>query len=58
MGEEEAHLLGDSSQTENLVRPFSLAPSASVLEVGLFSGERLCWLMSSLHEWRAGLGGG
>lgn len=36
MCKEEAHLFGGSSQTENMTRPFSLALSASVLEVGLF----------------------
>lgn len=35
--------MGGSSQTENM-RPFSLALSA--LKLGLFSGERLYWLMS------------
>lgn len=42
-GQKEVHLLRGGSQTENIMRSFSVAPSASGLEVGLLSGEGLCW---------------
>lgn len=42
--ETEAHLMGCRSQTEN-ARDLSLVPPATVLEVGLFFGGKLCWLM-------------
>ena len=45
-GKEEALFLGDSSQTENM-RPFSLAPSASVLELSSLLGKDFASLQAS-----------